>query len=388
MSNKKHKLLFIGPTPPPYSGPELSMQQFLESKSLNESFDISFLKTNFRSNNKNKGKFGIGMILNFFKYFIKLVLLLIKKRPKLVYYPITPTQIGWLGRDVWTILISKLFKAKVVIHLRGSHFKLNFSQFHPITKKIIGFSLKQVNTAIVQANYLNDQFYPFIQKKQVKTLYQAMDINEFSNSSIEDVEAGKILVVGHMTKAKGFTDILKVIPEIVKQHPYVKFYFAGDMRRGERGVFFNQVTGDKIVYEDPYEAEEILLSKGFQNNYKNLGIIEGEEKLNHFMSSQLFLTASYSEGFSRSLLEAMAVGKPLIFTPVGAHKEVLEDGKHGYSFIPGDLEGMRTALLNLLSNNKALIEIGKTNRSYVETSFSIKHIINQFKAILDNTIKA
>lgn len=388
MSNKRSKILFIGPTPPPYSGPELSMKQFLESKILNESFRISFLKTNFRSNNKNKGKFGTGMIVNFFKYFFRLLSLLVSKRPKLVYYPITPTQIGWLGRDVWTILLSRLFGAKVIIHLRGSHFKLNFKGFHPISKKIIGFALKNVSTAIVQANYLKDQFSPYIAEANTQTLYQAMDIKEFSIDDSIPINKGKILVVGHMTKAKGFTDILKVIPKIVAQYPYVKFYFAGDMRKGERGVFFNQATGEKLVYEDPFEAESSLIENGFNENYKNLGIIDGNEKLNHFKSSQIFLSASYSEGFSRSLLEAMAVGKPLVFTPVGAHKEVLANEKHGYSFIPGDLEAMEKALLKALSNENELCNIGKRNRQYVESNFSIDKISQEFKTILDAAIKA
>ena len=66
MSNTKPKILFIGPTPPPYSGPELSMQQFLESEMLNETFDILFLKTNFRTDNTKKGKLDVSMFTNFF----------------------------------------------------------------------------------------------------------------------------------------------------------------------------------------------------------------------------------------------------------------------------------------------------------------------------------
>ena len=64
--------------------------------------------------------------------------------------------------------------------------------------------------------------------------------------------------MGHMTKAKGYTDILKIIPDLCDEFPFVKFYFAGNIRRGERGVFFNQYTGAKIEYEDPFEAENKL----------------------------------------------------------------------------------------------------------------------------------
>ena len=382
----KTKILFIGPTPPPYSGPELSMQQFLESETLNETFDIKFLKTNFRSDNTKKGKLDVSMLSNFFIFFSKLLKLLITNRLKCVYYPITPTQIGWVGRDVWTILLSKLFGAKVIIHLRGSHFKLNFQEFNGIIKKLVGFSLKSVDCAIVQAKYLNDQFSPYIDASKVAVLYQAMDVNQFSNEFDVEVEKGKILVMGHMTKAKGYTDILKIIPDLCQEFPYIKFYFAGNIRRGERGVFYNQYTGEKIDYEDPFEAEAAIVNSAYKENYINLGIISGDDKMKHLQSTDIFLTASYSEGFSRSLLEAMAIGKPAVFTPVGAHREVYENGVHGFSFIPGELENLKEALRKLLASPDTRKEIGAENRRNVVSNFSIEKIAYDFKTIISKTL--
>lgn len=386
MPNKNPKILFIGPLPPPYSGPELSMQQFLEAEVLNKQFDILFLKTNFRTDNTNKGKFDISMISNFFVFFFKLIKVLLRNKVKCLYYPITPTQVGWLGRDVWTILLSKLFKTRVIIHLRGSHFKLNFQHFHPITKRLISYSLKKVDTAIVQANYLKDQFIPFIPESKIHVLYQAVDINEFSENKDVEVEEGKVLVMGHMTKAKGYTDILKIIPDICQEFPTVKFYFAGNIRKGERGVFYNQFTGKKITYEDPFEAENKILNSVYKDNYKNLGIINGTVKLQHLQSTDIFLSASYSEGFSRSLLEAMSVGKPAVYTPVGAHREVFDDSVHGYTFIPGRLDEMKQALRTMLSDEDKRLDIGKTNRLNVVTNFSIENIIDNFKTIILNTL--
>nr|WP_321231925.1 glycosyltransferase family 4 protein [uncultured Psychroserpens sp.] len=386
MSNKKAKILFIGPTPPPYSGPELSMQQFLESETLNDAFEIKFLKTNFRSDNTKKGKLDISMFTNFFLFFSKLLWLLISSKLKCVYYPITPTQIGWIGRDVWTILLSKLFGAKVIIHLRGSHFKLNFQQFNGVVKRLVGFSLKRVDCAIVQAKYLKDQFEPFVDSSKMAVLYQAMDIDQYSDSYDVEVEKGKILVMGHMTKAKGYTDILKIIPDLCQEFPYTKFYFAGNIRKGERGVFYNQYTGEKIEYEDPFEAEYRILNSNYKNNYVNLGIISGEDKMKHLQTTDIFLTASYSEGFSRSLLEAMAIGKPVAFTPVGAHREVFENGVNGFSFVPGELEQLKVALQSLLKDENKRLEIGANNRQHVVSNFSIQKIADNFKTIIFNTL--
>lgn len=384
MSNKP-KVLFVGPLPPPFSGPELSMKQFLDSKILRHNYDISFLKTNFRKDNTKKGKLDLAMFSNFFSYFFSLIKLLVRNRPQCVYYPITPTQIGWLGRDVWTILISKLFGVKVIIHLRGSHFKLNFKSFHTISKLLIGFALKKVDRAIVQANYLDTEFSPYLSGEQTSVLYQSMDTKEFNLSKEEEVVENSILVVGHMTKAKGYNDILKILPEIADAVPDVIFKFAGNIRKGERGVFYNQITGEKITYEDPFLAEAQILKSKYKKNYQNLGLISGSKKLEHFNATDVFVSASYSEGFSRSLLEAMAVGKPIVYTPVGAHREVYND-QHGIAFCPGDLKGLKSAILSMLDTDSRRV-IGESNRDYVMKNFTVSKICTDFSNIINLTIQ-
>jgi glycosyltransferase involved in cell wall biosynthesis len=219
-------------------------------------------------------------------------------------------------------------------------------------------------------------------------LYQAMDVDEYSNVYKAEVKKGKILIMGHMTKAKGYTDILKIIPQICKEFTYVTFCFAGNIRKGERGVFYNQFSSEKITYEDPFEAEQKILNSVYKNNYINLGIISGEDKMKHLQSTDLFLTASYSEGFSRSLLEAMSMGKPMVFTPVGAHKEVFNDEVNGFSFVPGELDQLKNALQKALSNDEKRKAMGEENRRYVVSNFSIEKIANDFKTIISNTVRS
>lgn len=378
------KLLFIGPLPPPLSGPELSMLEFLNSELLKKKYDINFLKTNFRKNNSQKGKFGISMIFNFFVFFTRLIKILIFQRPHLVYYPITPTMIGWIGRDIWTILISKFFGCKVIIHLRGSHFSLNFEEFNKLVKILVAFSLRKVDQAIVQANCLRNQFEPNIDLKNVSVLYQSMNFEQFKPFKSKNNSNINILTIGHMTKAKGYIDIIKVIPRIANKYPNVIFNFAGELRTGERGVFFNQFSGERLKYEDPVKAEKQIMNSKFSKNYKNLGLIAGEVKSKIFNQCDIFLSASYSEGFSRSMLEAMAFAKPIIFTPVGAHKEIYNI-KNGNFFEPGNVSKLETAILNLIKNTDRE-KIGKSNRIYAKSNFNVEKICLDFSKIIDKVI--
>lgn len=382
----KEKILFIGPYPPPFSGPEISMKEFLDSNIIQNNFRITFLKTNFRKDNVNKAKFGSEMILNFFIYFWRLFVTLIKIRPKMAYYPVTPTQIGWVGRDAFTIILCKLLGTKVLIHMRGSHFKLNFQNFSSIAKWLTGFSLKMVNAVIVQAEYLKDMFQPYIKEEDHLVLYQSIDTGYYNNENINKVIEGKILFLGHLTKAKGYTDLLKVIPSVVEDIPKANFYFAGNIRKGERGVFYDQTNGKKITYEDPFEAEAIIKNSKYGNNYHYLGLISGDEKLKHFSEADIFILPSYSEGFSRALLEAMAMGKPLVYTPVGAHKEVLVNGENGIMVYPGKTEDLAAAIKKILADRDLRNKIAENNYFYSRNKFNVNSICENFSEIIKNTL--
>ena len=360
------------------------MSEFLDSAILKKSFDIGFIQTNARRSNKNKGKLGI-LVLGFnVYYFIRLLYGLSFKKYQLIYYPITATELGWVGRDAFTIILARIFRKKVVIHLRASHFALNYSQFTLLSKHLVGYALGKVHTCIVQAEYLKHQFVPFMDQRKIQVLYQSINTNKFTLKSRKDVITNKILIVGHLTQAKGYIDIVKAIPLVAKKFPDVKFYFAGEMRSGESGVHFNQLTGTRLIYEDPYLAERSIKESHYSENYKHIGLISGEEKLFHFKSADIFLSASYSEGFSRSVAEAMSVGTPVVITRVGAHREVFSE-RNGRLIDPGNIQAIANSVIEILSD-ESRTSIGLYNRDMMVSNFAVEKICLRFKDILLQTL--
>ena len=79
-----------------------------------------------------------------------------------------------------------------------------------------------------------------------------------------------------------------------------------------------------------------------------MGIVSGHEKLNLMRKSWLLALPSYSEGFSRSVLESMAAGIPILTTPVGANKDIIVSGYNGILVDPGDVESLAKNIINLI----------------------------------------
>jgi len=383
---KKPKVLFVGPYPPPYAGPELGMKLFLES-SLRSKYEIIFLNTNVHQSNVDKGRMDMKAVLAFFRFFFLLIVLVLRHRPRLVYYPVTATQFGWLGRDFGCLMICWLFRIKTVIHLRCGHFNLNYSLFNPLVKRMVRFACGTVSVALVQANCLRDQFEGLVDKNRIKVLYQAIDTSEYDNPEIEDYQVGKILFMGNMTKAKGFLDLVHAIEFVVSKHPEANFYFAGTLRKGEQNVFHDQTTSERLTYEDPFVVHNEITRSPYKNHYHTLGVISGDEKIDLLRSSDIFVLPSYSEGFSRALLEAMCVGKPVVCTPVGAHREVIHNAVQGLLVKPGNVSELASCICRLLEDRELRDKIAHTNYRQVRENFDITSIAKQFSIILENCTK-
>lgn len=383
---KRYRVLFIGPVPPPFSGPEMGMKLFLESDVLQRRYVIRHQPTNVRKSNKNKGRMDLTMATAFFRFFAALLVNLVRFRPHLVYYPITATQIGWLGRDVWCIFLCRLFGAKVVIHLRASHFRLNYNDFVGPAKFLVRFACGRVQACIVQANYLFAQFSGLVPESKMACIYQAIDTTEYENPDLLDYTAGSVLFMGHLTQAKGYCDLLRAIPKIVERCPQAKIQVAGTMRRGERNVLYNQLTGERLEYQDPFVCESKLLETVGSDNYENLGVVFDEQKLQTLRACDLFVLPSYSEGFSRAVVEALSVGKPIVFTPVGAHREVFSD-KHGRCVNPGNVDELVDGICQLLEDRGLRNQIAEENYRQVRERFDIEPIAGQLSELFDRVIQ-
>jgi len=93
-------------------------------------------------------------------------------------------------------------------------------------------------------------------------------------------------------------------------------------------------------------AQRLAKDLGVEADVHFLGEQEFPERL--YACADLFLLPSEQESFGLSALEAMSCGVPVIATRVGGLPELIEDGKTGFLFPVGDVEGMAQAALRLL----------------------------------------
>jgi glycosyltransferase involved in cell wall biosynthesis len=100
----------------------------------------------------------------------------------------------------------------------------------------------------------------------------------------------------------------------------------------------------------------------------------------------ILVSASENEGFSNTILEAMAAAVPVVATRVGGTPEVVVDDDTGILMEPGSADQLRAALERLLSDPSRAREMGKAARQRVEENFKLEVITTQTQGLYDQLL--
>lgn len=107
----------------------------------------------------------------------------------------------------------------------------------------------------------------------------------------------------------------------------------------------------------------------------------------HIERASLFLLTSYSEGVSNALIEALALGLPVIATdvPSGGTEELMRDGENGLVIPPGDLEALTAAMDRLLGDRAFADALGR-EAAGIQEKLSPERVNPMWKAYFEEII--
>ena len=121
---KLPRLLFIVQLPPPLHGASLMNSQIVNSNILRSNFNIETVNLHFAESIQELGKFSFEKVYRTFAYGIEIVKKVIKHKPDLVYFNLTPKGFAFY-RDAFYVLILKMLGKKIVFHLQSKGIKEN-----------------------------------------------------------------------------------------------------------------------------------------------------------------------------------------------------------------------------------------------------------------------
>ena len=162
----------------------------------------------------------------------------------------------------------------------------------------------------------------------------------FSNEKI-------VMMLPRLTANKGIIDFCEIASLVRKQRKDIIFELYGD----EQDI----VAKDLAKYIDAGDVNYY----GYTNN-----------PIETIARSRIYVSTSfYREGFPRTLLEAMALGKPIIATDTIGSKDAIKEGINGYLLHTHDVDAFVNKILEIIDDVHELKRIGESARKYCEANY-------------------
>ena len=92
---------------------------------------------------------------------------------------------------------------------------------------------------------------------------------------------------------------------------------------------------------------------------------------------EIFVFSSYLEGLGTAILDAMALGKPVVATRAGGIPEAVQDGMTGLLVPPRDPQALAEAIRSLLRHPEQAKALGEAGRKRVEQYFTVERMACQ-----------
>lgn len=208
-----------------------------------------------------------------------------------------------------------------------------------------------------------------VNSPKAKVIWNGVNLDRFQEKY--DIEKVKeefgvktklmIIMVAAFTAYKDYNLFLDIAIELAKSRNDVTLVAVGD--------------GPELINIQKRIKEERI------NNVILTGSQKNVERI--IAVSDIGLLCTYSEGISNSIIEYMAMGKPVIATDItGGSKELIIEGETGYS-IERNSKKIAGLLDSLLNNQETRTEMGRKGRERILSEFSISRMGEEFKVIYD-----
>ena len=252
-----------------------------------------------------------------------------------------------LYRKIPFIILTKMFRKKLIIHQHGGNIKqFYYSECSEKRREFIKKVLQKADVFVVVAPYLRDIFKDIVKEEKIIVLPNAIEIPE--NVSKEYKEQN-LLFLGRLCKEKGINELLEAVKELKNDFPKLQLYLGGVWIEEELEKKAEK-CGDFIHY---------------------LGWIDAEKKKEYLQKCNLFVLPTYFEGLPMSLLEGMAYGCACVATEVGGIPQVVTDRKDGILIPAKEVESLKKVLKKLLEAPILQEELGKNARKTLEEGYDI-----------------
>jgi glycosyltransferase involved in cell wall biosynthesis len=218
-----------------------------------------------------------------------------------------------------------------------------------------------------------------------QTVFNGVDLARFAakngTGAVQKDDVKRLLFSGRISPEKGIHVLLDAFRQVIKHYPDSLLELAGAV--GIAPMKFIVALSDEASVQalaTLYEGNDYLtqlkakLSPDISNRVSFLGFVPHSHLVDNYRRADVLINPSLSEAFGMSLVEAMAVGTPVVAARVGGMVDIVEDGETGVLVEPGNAEALAEGIISIISNPELGKALGQAGQKRVQELFTWEQV--------------
>lgn len=194
--------------------------------------------------------------------------------------------------------------------------------------------------------------------RKVRRIWNGIDLSDFAYTGPS--QSMTAIAVARLSAEKDFPTLLRAVQKVVKQRPEFRLIIVGG---GPERQKLDQLTAEL----------------GIEQHVEFLG--ERTDVPQLLPQSGFFICSSLTEGISLTLLEAMAVGLPVVATAVGGNPEIVLPEKTGYLVPAQNPHALADAIEMMCRNQSQWNQMGQDGRARVSECFDVRRMAADYEQL-------
>jgi glycosyltransferase involved in cell wall biosynthesis len=290
----------------------------------------------------------------------RLALNCVRWRPHVVHVHTCSWNSFW--RNAIDVVLARILGRKVLLHIHGGQFLSFLDSLGKLEAKAARTVFRLADIVVVLGDEWVSGLQNWCDRSKLQVVPNGVPVKRM-NSGIDDSKV-TILCLANYGVAKGQRDLLRSVAAL-RSRENLQLLLVGDEADQDERRYLEKLS-------DELEITDIVQITGPKT---------GPEKEALLAQTDIFCLPSYYEGLPMAMLEAMAVGVPVIASHVGSIPEVIIDNENGLLIDAGDIQSLSSQIQRLASDRELRKKIGTAGHKCLQEKYSIEKSVDTLCSI-------
>lgn len=163
-------------------------------------------------------------------------------------------------------------------------------------------------------------------------------------------------MLSRLLKSKGVQEYLEAAKKVKCKYPQTKFYLLGKYETNMQDAILQEYV-------------EQFISEGVVERFDETADVRP-----YYSMCSVYVLPSYREGMPRTVLEAMAMGRPIITTDTQGCRETVVDGENGFLVPIRNSNAVAEKMIWFIEHSEKISEMGRQSYQYAKEKFDVRRV--------------